>query len=544
MHDEPFVVSGNIADVIHGRIYPGTLFIQGGKISGIKEDPRPHSVHIIPGFVDAHVHIESSMLTPAEFGRVASIHGTVACVSDPHEIANVLGIAGIEYMLQSSAKTPFKSFFGAPSCVPATSFETSGAVIGPGQVSALLSRDEIRFLTEVMNYPGVIAREPSLMKKIEAARAAGKCIDGHAPGLRGKALADYINAGILTDHETLDMDEALEKISLGMNIIIREGSAAKDFENLEGLITEHSVMCMFCTDDIHPDDLMHSHINGIVRRAIRNGHDIMKVLRCACLNPVRHYGLPVGLIREGDPADFVVVDDMKDLTILRTYIGGELAAEEGKPLLKHEEPKIVNIFHAHPKRSEEFKIRALGNIANIIKAEDGSLFTGWIKEPVRVIDGHAIPEADKDILKITVVNRYKDMPPAVGFVKGFGLKHGALASSVAHDSHNIVAVGASDEDICAAINILIENRGGLAVTSKDIREFMPLPIAGLMSDKDGWEAAYRYSLVQRSVRGLGSTLEAPFITLSFMALLVIPRLKMSDLGLFDSEGFTRIQVFE
>jgi adenine deaminase len=544
MHGERFHISGNIVDVVRERVYPGTLLIDGGKITRIREDSGPYSSYLIPGLVDAHVHIESSMLTPVEFARVASTHGTVACVSDPHEIANVLGMEGVDYMIRDSTLTPLKFFFGAPSCVPATPFETSGAVIGADEIAALLARKEIRFLSEVMNYPGVVAREPSLMKKIEAARALSKRVDGHAPGLRGETLARYVSAGIETDHETPDMDEALEKIGLGMKILIREGSAAKDFERLEGLIAKHSGMCMLCTDDMHPDDLIRSHIDGLVRRAIRKGHDPMNVLRCASLNPVRHYGLPVGLLQEGDPADFAVVDDLGNFHVLKTFVDGELAAEEGRPLLGPRTPEIVNVFRALPKGIEDFRIRDRGEKANVIEAGDGLLITGWTRETPRVINGFAVADADRDILKIAVVNRYRDAPPSVGFVKGFGLRHGAIASSVAHDSHNIVAVGASDEALCSVVNTLVANRGGLAATNRDGRDFLALPIAGLMSDKDGWETASRYSRLQRLAGELGSPLSAPFITLSFMALIVIPKLKMSDQGLFDAESFSPIDVFE
>jgi len=540
---EPFAISGNIVDLLHGRVYPGTIRVGQGRITEIDEDRRKYPNFLIPGFVDAHIHIESSMLTPAEFGRMAAVHGTVACVADPHEIANVLGMAGIEYMLGNSAGTPFKVFFGAPSCVPATPFETSGAVLGPLEVSELLARDEIRFLGEVMNYPGVIGREPSIMKKIEAARALGRRIDGHAPGLRGKALADYIGAGIETDHESLDLDEALEKISLGMKILIREGSAARDFDKLEGLLDGYSHRCMFCCDDLHPDSLIHSHINGLVKRAVGNGHDPLKVLRCACLNPILHYDLPVGLLREGDPADFLVIDDLKGLHVLKTYIGGIPVAEAGQPLLEHAGSGIANAFRACPKKPGDFMIGSAIGPANVMEAFDGQLFTGRLKVHLKDDGGFAVTDPSGDILKIAVVNRYQDSPPAVGFVKGFGLKQGAIASSVAHDSHNIVAVGVSDSDICDAVNLVIENRGGLAAAGKDLREFMALPVAGLMSVEDGWKAAASYSQLQAQVKRLGSDLKSPFITLSFMALPVIPRLKMTDRGLFDAEAFRPVDVF-
>ena len=544
MQTETVTISGNIVDILEGRIFPGKLLISGGRIVDITQDRQPGSTFIIPGFIDAHVHIESSMLTPSEFARVAVTHGAVACVCDPHEIANVLGLNGVEYMIEDSKMSLFKFFFGAPSCVPATPFETSGASIGPGEVAALLSQSEIRYLSEVMNYPGVISREPSIMEKIEAARARGKRIDGHAPGLIGDTLARYVSAGISTDHEALDRHEAEEKISLGMKILIREGSAAKDLDRLHGLLDKHSGMCMFCSDDKHPDDLVLAHIDDLVRRSVRKGHEPMKALRCACLNPVEHYGLPVGLLRKGDPADFAVVDNLGDFTVLQTFINGNLVAEGGKTLLTHVQPLIRNVFHARPVRREEFVLRASQGPANIIAAADGQLLTGWVRETPAVIDGHAVSDVGRDILKIAVVNRYRECTPSVGLIRGFGLKQGAIASSVAHDSHNIVAVGVSDEDLCTAVNMVIAHRGGLAAAGGSVRESIALPIAGLMSDRDGWEVASDYSRLQQVVREFGSPLKAPFLTLSFMALLVIPRLKMSDKGLFDAQAFTPVRVFD
>jgi adenine deaminase len=543
MQEGSSAVSGNIVDVVSGRIFPAMVLIAGGKIVGIREGRERCSTYIVPGLVDAHVHIESSMLTPHEFARMALTHGTLCAVCDPHEIANVLGMAGISYMLENARTSPFLFSFGAPSCVPATAFETSGAVIGSAEIRQLLEKKEISHLSEVMNYPGVLSRNPEVMAKIDLAKRLGKPIDGHAPGLRGDALKHYVAAGITTDHETLSLEEAIEKIDNGMKILIREGSAAKDFEKLHSLIDSKSDMCMFCSDDMHPDDLAEGHMDKLVRMAIGYNHDPMKVLKCACLNPVVHYGLPMGLLREGDPADFLVVDSLENFTVLKTYIKGMLVAEEGKPLLEHVQPEIINAFHVGPKRTREFAIRAGAGPANIIVAVDGQLITGWIRESPGLRDGWAVSDPDRDILKIAVVNRYHESPMAIGFIKGFGLKKGAIASSVAHDSHNIVAVGVTDDGIGTAVNMVIENKGGLAVVCGELREVLPLPIAGLMSDADAWEVASRYSRIQGLVQGLGSLMSAPFITLSFMALLVIPRLKLSDQGLFDAEDFIPIDVF-
>ena len=544
MRDGAFSISGNLVDVLQGRIAAATLHIESGKIIRIVPELKKQDTFITPGLIDAHVHIESSMLTPAEFARVAITHGTISAVCDPHEIANVLGIAGIDYMLEDARRSPFMFAFGAPSCVPATSFETSGAAIGASEIAALLEQKEITHLSEVMNYPGVISRDPEVMAKIALAKRLGKPVDGHAPGLRGEALKTYVASGISTDHETLSLEEAVEKIRLGMKILIREGSAAKDFEKLESLIDSHSDMCMFCSDDKHPDDLVRGHIDGIVRKAISMGHDPLKVLMCACLNPVTHYNLPVGLLQEGDPADFLVVHSLKDFTVLKTYIKGSLVAENGKTMLAYKQPEIINEFHAGLKRKEEFAVRAGAGPANIIEAEDGSLLTGRLRKTPVVSDGLVMSDTTRDILKIAVVNRYRGDPPALGLIKGFGLRKGAIASSIAHDSHNIIAVGVADDDLCAALNMVIENKGGLALACNEFRDFLPLPIAGLMSVSDAWETASLHSRLQGLVREIGSPMAAPFITLSFMALLVIPKIKMSDHGLFDSETFSIVDLFE
>jgi adenine deaminase len=544
MNDDAFTISGNLVDVLEGKIFPATLHIESGKIIRIVPESKKYDTFITPGLVDAHVHIESSMLTPAEFARVAMTHGIIAAVCDPHEIANVLGMAGIDYMLENARTSPFMFAFGAPSCVPATTFETSGATIGVTEVAALLERKEITHLSEVMNYPGVIGRDPDVMAKIELAKRYGKPIDGHAPGISGEALKNYVMAGITTDHETSSLDEAIEKIGLGMKILIRDGSAARDFEKLHSLIDNHSDMCMFCSDDKHPDDLAKGHMDAVVRRAVAYGHDPLKVLKCASLNPVTHYSLSMGLLRQGDPADFLVVDTLGDFRVLKTYIKGSLVADNGKSSLAYEQPEIINVFHAGLKHKGDFALSAGVGYANIIHASDGSLLTGWLKEAPGVTNGYVMTDLNRDILKIAVVNRYFDNPPLMGLVKGFGLRKGAIASSVAHDSHNIVAVGVTDEDIAHAVNTVIANRGGLALAWGNVCEDLPLPIAGLMSDADGLQVATRYSRLERLVLELGSPMTAPFITLSFMALLVIPHLKMSDHGLFDAQTFRLIDLFE
>ena len=538
------IESGNLVDVLDGRIYPASLMIEGGKIVNIAAAAAEPDRFIIPPLIDAHVHIESSMLVPSEFARLAAVHGTVATVSDPHEIANVLGIDGVLYMIENSSRVPFKFYFGAPSCVPATPFETAGAALDVEGVERLLGMKDVKVLSEVMNVPGVISGDPVVEAKIALAKKYGKPIDGHAPGLRGEPLRTYIQAGITTDHETLDHEEALEKLALGMKLLIREGSAAKDFDAFVDLIDTYPADCMFCCDDQHPDDLALGHINRLVRRALRLGHDPLKVFRAASLNPVKHYGLDVGLLQAGDDADFVVVDDLENLTVLKTYVQGQVVAENGEPRMPTIPAATVNRFEAAEKTPADFKVKPRGRRIKVIVAYDGLLTTEKTRVVPKIANGNVISDTHRDILKIVVVNRYQEAAPAIAFVHNVGLKQGALASSVAHDSHNIVAVGVSDEDIARAVNAVIRARGGLSAAHGDAVEILPLPVAGLMANSDGYEVAESYARLNRVAADLGSSLTAPYMTLSFMALLVIPKLKLSDKGLFDAEAFAFTNLFE
>jgi adenine deaminase len=562
----PAVVSGNLVDVITGITYPATLELAEGRIRRIRRDPAPHAHFLLPGFVDSHVHVESSMVTPSEFARQAVRHGTVAAVSDPHEIANVLGIDGVLYMLADARNVPFQFCFGAPSCVPATEFETSGARLGPDEVEQLLARADIGYLSEMMNYPGVLGGDPGILAKLASARRHGKPVDGHAPGLRGEDLQRYIDAGISTDHECDTYDEALEKMERGMMIQIREGTATRDFDALAPLMAEFPDRCMLCSDDKHPADLVAGHIDALVRRGLARGLDFMTLLRCATLNPVRHYRLPVGLLQEGDRADFIVVDNLSDIRVLETYLAGDLVARGGKSLLQPPPATIPNRFQAAPTRPEDFAVPAGAGRLLVIDVTDGQVVTGRIEleplltpsaKPASAAAGSgaeaaarsegrfAVADPTRDLLKIAVVDRYGGRGrPAVGFIRGFGLRAGALASSVAHDSHNIVAVGVTDEDLSAAVNAVIETRGGQAVAAGPTRAVLPLPVAGLMSTAPAEQVARRYAALGRMARDLGSPLAAPFMTLSFMALLVIPHLKMSDRGLFDGDRFALAQLFE
>ena len=536
-------ISGNIVDVVNSEIYPGTLVISEGRITGIIMEETGYGTCIMPGFVDSHIHIESSMLPPAEFSRIAAVHGTVATVSDPHEIANILGIEGVKYMIEDAKSAQVKICFGAPSCVPATPFETAGAVLGVGEVEKLLKLDEIGYLSEVMNFPGVLKGDKDIMNKIKIAVECSKPVDGHAPGLRGGELEKLLNSGISTNHECLSRGEALEDIEKGIKVQIRKGSAADIFEECLSLLDEHYESCMFCSDDKHPDDLLKGHINDMVAGAINYGVDIMKVLRVASVNPVSHYCLNVGLLRKGDPADFIRVDNFTDFNILETYINGRAVAREGVSLIPRVSSKIVNNFHVTSKEPTAFTVPSRGDRINVIGVSDGTLFTDKLVEIPKMENGCAVSDTDRDIIKLAVVNRYGDTKPAVGFVRNFGIKRGAIASSVAHDSHNIVAVGVSDEDVCRAVNLVICNRGGIGAVSGSREMILPLPIAGIMSDKDYAVVADRYTKLNDMAKAMGSKLRAPFMALSFMALLVIPEIKMSDKGLFDAERFRMMDVF-
>ena len=536
-------ISGNIVDLLNARIFSGTLIIDAGRIVDIVEEDKKYPTFIVPGFIDAHVHIESSMLVPSEFARIAAVHGTVATVSDPHEVANVLGIDGVRYMIANAQSVPVRFYFGAPSCVPATEFETSGAALGINEIEELLKMNEINYLAEVMNYPGVIYDNREVHEKIRLAHKYGKPVDGHAPGLRGLELKKYVSAGISTDHETFNREEAIEKIGLGMKILIREGSAARNFDELITLVDEYPESCMFCSDDKHPDELMQGHINELVKRAVRLGLDPIKVLKAACINPVRHYGLDSGLLQIGDSADFLVIDNLKDFTVLRTFIKGVVVAETGKPLIPRTEATLVNKFCAERKKTHDFRLPAQGEHIRVIEAIDGQLITGELNEIATVIDGNVISIPERNIHKIVVVNRYQEAKPAMGFIRNFGLLEGAIASSIAHDSHNIIAVGVSDEDICRAVNLIIEHKGGICAVSKNREMMLPLPVAGIMSNDEYTEVALKYSALDRMAKELGSQLHAPFMTLSFMALPVIPKLKLTDKGLFDAEKFRFVDLF-
>lgn len=538
-----FKIKANLIDLVAREIYAAEVTVENHRIHSVKRIPEACSTYILPGLIDAHVHVESSMLVPSEFARLAVTHGTVATISDPHEIANVLGTAGVDYMIANARQVPFHFFFGAPSCVPATRFETAGAVIDSHDITKLLQRDEIVYLAEMMNFPGVLHKDVEVMKKLEAARQAAKPIDGHAPGLMGDDMKHYFDAGISTDHECFGYIEALEKLKHGVKVMIREGSAAKNFETLIPLLKDFPEQIMFCCDDKHPDNLIESHINEHVKRALAHGHDLFDVLRASSYNVIRHYRLPVGLLQEGDPADFIEIDDPKHFQVLKTYIRGELVGERGRSYIQPVNAPVLNNFRCSPKTPSDFRLKSAGERMRVIEVLDGQLVTNELYAESLPVNGFAESNTDADILKIAVVNRYRDQPVALGFIKNVGLRAGAIASCVAHDCHNIVAVGTNDEDLCRAVNLIIEAKGGISLANGEHTDVLELPVAGIMTNRPAEEVALAYTRLDRGAKALGSTLKAPYMSLSFMALLVIPELKLSDKGLFNGKRFEFTDVF-
>lgn len=531
------IVQGNIVDLDNKRIFKGEVEVKNGKILEIREAHHNQENFILPGFVDAHIHIESSMLVPSEFAKIAVIHGTVATVSDPHEIANVLGVKGVAFMIENGKKVPLKFNFGAPSCVPATSFESAGAVIDAADIKLMMENPDIKYLAEMMNYPGVLFDDAEVLAKIQHAKNNNKPVDGHAPGLRGDDATKYIAAGISTDHECFTFDEALEKLQKGMKVLIREGSAAKNFEALIALLPEHFENMMFCSDDKHPDDLLIGHINQLCERAVAKGIDVFKVLQAACVNPVKHYNLEVGLLKKGDAADFILVDNLKEFNVLETYINGELVAKNGKSFVKSVPFEVLNNFNTDTKKVADFRFESSVNKIRVIEALDGELVTNQMEAASLIVDGNLVSNTATDVLKMTVVNRYKNAKPSIAFIKNFGIKEGAIASSVGHDSHNIIAIGVSDEAICKTVNLVIENSGGICAVNTLEEKIVSLPVAGIMSDLSAEEIGKAYAELDQMAKEMGSKLSAPYMSLSFMALLVIPSLKLSDKGLFDGTSF-------
>ena len=535
-------IQGQYVDILHKRIYPAILSIEDGMIVSITECDEAPNQFILPGFIDSHVHIESSMLVPSSFARLAVVHGTIGTISDPHEIANVCGLEGAQYMIDNGKKVPFHFFFGAPSCVPATAFETAGAVIDSVDIAKLLASPDIFYLSEMMNFPGVLQQDAEVMQKIKAAHAIGKPVDGHAPGLMGDLAKQYIAAGISTDHECFTIEEAVDKLSFGMHILIREGSAAKNFEALYELIDDHPKKVMLCSDDKHPDSLLEGHINQLCARAVAKGINVFNVLRAACINPVLHYQLPTGFARVNDPANFILVEDLQHFKVIETYINGQLVAKDGQSLIEPVHATSINQFNAKPITISDLQLPVTGypskdGLVPVIHAIDGQLITNLVWDKPTIKDNEIVADTEKDILKVVVYNRYHAAKPKVGLIQSFGFKAGAIASTVAHDSHNIIAVGVDDESILKAINLVVHEKGGISCVQNNVSKVIGLPVAGLMSTADPYQVANDYIEIDKMAKSLGAQLGSPFMTLSFMALLVIPHIKMSDLGLFDGDQF-------
>jgi len=535
-------IQGQYVDILNKSIYPATVLIQEGIIISITECTAAPNQFILPGFIDSHVHIESSMLVPSSFARLAVVHGTIGTISDPHEIANVCGLEGVQYMIDNGKKVPFHFFFGAPSCVPATAFETAGASIDSVATAKLLASPDIYYLSEMMNFPGVLHQDTEVMQKIKAAHAIGKPVDGHAPGLMGEQAKQYIEAGISTDHECFTMEEAVDKLSFGMHILIREGSAAKNFEALYELIDDHPKKIMLCSDDKHPDSLLEGHINQLCARAVAKGINVFNVLRTACINPVLHYQLPTGFARVNDPANFILVKDLTNFKVLETYIDGQLVAKDGHSLIEPVQATPINQFNAHPIVLSDLQLPVATypskeGMVPVIHAIDGQLITNLVWTQPKIKDIEIIADIEKDVLKVVVYNRYHAATPKVGLIQSFGFKTGAIASTVAHDSHNIIAVGVDDESILKAINLVVHEKGGISCVQNELSKVIGLPVAGLMSTEDPYQVANDYIEIDKMAKSLGTQLGSPFMTLSFMALLVIPHIKMSDLGLFDGDQF-------
>lgn len=532
-----YCIEGQLVDLHNREIYAAKIEIRDQRIHSIVRVDKAADIFILPGFIDAHIHIESSMLVPYEFAKVALQYGTLATISDPHEIGNVMGVEGVQYMIENARKAKLKFHFGAPSCVPATSFETAGATIDAEDVRTLLESKDIHYLSEMMNYPGVLHGDAEVLQKLKYAQELELPIDGHAPGLMGEQARIYIEAGISTDHECYMLEEAQYKLEHGMKILIREGSAAKNYNVLHPLIATHADRLMFCSDDKHPDDLLQGHIDALVRRSLEHGYDLFDVLRMACVHPVEHYNMNVGLLREGDSADFIAVDDLTSFQVRDVFIDGEQVVINGRSELAPANHRIINQFNIGKKKVTDFADHELAEITSVIVAQDGELITERIEVKSQKDASGQINFDAEDVLKICVVNRYQEANVAIGYIQNFNLHTGAIASTVAHDSHNIIAVGVDDEAICNAVNLLIHSKGGLSAVYRDKSKHLPLPIAGLMSELSCEEVGEQYTQIDQMVKDMGCHLRAPFMTLSFMALLVIPKLKMSDLGLFDAEKF-------
>ncbi len=553
-NDGVSMLKGNLVNVFTEEIYPAEVEIKNGIIKCVREVKGDFKNYILPGFIDAHIHIESSMLTPSRFAEAVIPHGTTAVVADPHEIANVMGINGIEYMINDSKSVPLRFFYTAPSCVPATPFETSGAVIGPDEIQELLQMDDMVALGEMMNFPGVIGNDRLVLEKIEIAHKLKKPVDGHAPLLSGDDLCKYVGAGISTDHECSQMEEALEKKRLGMKIMIREGSSAKNLEELYSMGGDFLV-----SDDKHPEDLLKGHLNLTLKKAVQLGMDPIEAIQMVTFNPSSHYNLNIGSISPGKAADLVIVDDLENFNISKVIINGQIVAQDGKALFKVHPLPIENTFNLTDKKSTDFdvptnfEINSESNSSSrstektrvrVIEVIEGQLLTEESEANLKISDGIISPNIENDVLKISVVGRYGQNNVSNGFINGFRLKKGAIASSIAHDSHNIIVVGTNSHDMAKAVNNLKKNKGGLVAVYDGNIYSLKLPVAGLMSTKGAKDVSAQLKDLHDLVNDMGCQLASPFMTMSFMALLVIPKLKISDKGLFDVESFQFVNVIK
>ncbi len=540
-----FSISGVLVDPISRATFGGEIFVENKKIVAIERRHDVNAPYILPGLIDSHVHIESSMLIPSRFAEMAVKHGTTAIVTDPHEVANVAGEEGVRFMVNNAKTVPFKFYFGVPSCVPASPFEKSGAILDSDIVERLIREDDFSFLAEMMNFPGVVNNDEEVMRKIRSAIAASKPVDGHAPGVSGEQLRAYAKAGISTDHECSNINEALEKLKAGIKIQIREGSAARNFDGLIDLIKNHKEAIMFCTDDCHPDYLQSGHINKLLARAVNLGYNIYDILHAICINPRNHYALKTGALQVNDPADFIVVDDLKSFDVSRTFIDGEEVYRKGEISIQVPETKPPSFHFRSSFKKGNLEVLSNGENINIIGVIKGELLTEWIKEKSPVPQGGIVKAStDTDLLKIVLLDRYDSTMPVVAFIRGFKLKSGALASSIAHDSHHIIAVGVDDDSIDSALSWIVNNRGGLCYAADGKVSGIRLPYYGLMTDENGISISRKYKELNNIIKESGCGLDTPFMTLSFMGLTVIPQLKIYHKGLFDGVRFMHTTLFE
>lgn len=534
-------ISGNIVDLVSRKIFTGTLNIQNGVIVSIVEFSSPQTNFIIPGFVDSHVHIESSLVIPSTFANIALKHGVIAAVCDPHEIANVCGVEGIKFMVENSKSTQFQFFYGAPSCVPATTLESSGAIISSDEIEQLFRENVCSHLSEMMNFPGVIYDDTEVLRKLNVAKKYGKKIDGHAPTLSGEALKKYISAGIDTDHECSTIEEAIEKIHLGMKILIREGSAAKNLEALKELFNLYPDRLMLCTDDCHVDNLLQGYINEIVKGLLKDGYNLFDVLSASSLIPITHYNLPIGLLQINDSADFNEVNNLIDLEILDVYVKGGRVESQGS--IAPATP--INNFRASKIAINDLKVESSKGTYNIIEALDKELITLHNTFYFNGLSDINSSYLQFGLNKIAVMDRYSsDSIPFVGFIRGFDLRSGAFASSIAHDNHNIIAIGSNDRDLCDALNSIIGSNGGISFSQVGHTNLLALPIGGLMSLSPAEWVSEKYNSIQNDIKAAGCSLTSPLMTLAFMALIVIPQLKISHKGLFDFTAFNYIPLIK